>query len=368
MGTWGIAQLEQCPDTRRLHIQGMCAWNSNQTLTAVKKVHSTAHWEVCIDFQASIEYCSKYDTRIEGTEPFEWGARPIKRQGKRTDLHEAVDTMKNTVGGPMQKLKAAALECPTVFVKFHKGLEALAQITATPVKQPVPVWYTWQQQLDLYLGSNPGHSRWIFWIYDEVGGCGKSTFVRSYIQDATKDAVALEGKIADMAYTYQSEKVVFFDVSRVQGEHMDHLYGFAEKLKNGYIHSTKYTPVKKYFAPPHVIFFSNAPPAEKKWSVDRMKVCELSAGHLSSFPDNFFSQALIPPMGGGGGGAPNLAFNPGNLFGNFDAANPLASAIDLDDIDNILDADVFGLPLAGPAPAPLAAPPFLNNVISLLDD
>ena len=120
--------------------------------------------------------------------------------------------------------------------------------------------------------------RTILWYTDEEGGAGKSTFTSYYVCNEEMDAVMLSGKVADMAYTYQGERVVFFDVSRTQAECMDHLYSFAEMLKNGVINSTKYVPVLKTFKPPHVVFFSNSAPVFGKWSADRVEQVVLSQG------------------------------------------------------------------------------------------
>jgi hypothetical protein len=340
-GEWGIAQLEICPDTAKVHIQGMCRFEKNMRLKGLKTtVHPDAHWEVTQDFEASIAYCSKQETRMPMTEPHEWpsrAARPNNKQGKRSDLDAAVATLRSAEGGTYDKLKAVAEAHGSAFCKFFKGMEALAQYTAVPVAVEMPVYYTWQAELDAYLTSNVGHSRWIFWIYDEIGGAGKSTFVRSYIQDPTKKAVALTGKLVDMAYTYQSERVVFFDITRTQTDQMDHLYTFAESLKNGYVHSTKYTPVKKFFKPPHVVFFANTRPAEKKWSADRVRLHELTDGQSSTFTAGFFSApsgslpgAAAPGSTSGGAAAPPAPAVPdwGGAAATFDLANPF-DALDI---------------------------------------
>ena len=91
----------------------------------------------------------------------------------------------------------------------------------------------------------------------------------------TRGAVQLEGKVADMAFMYNSEPIVCFDVTRAQAEVSDHLYSFAEKLKNGSVISTKYETKAKHFAPPHVVFFANKDCPAGVFSADRIELIDL---------------------------------------------------------------------------------------------
>jgi len=269
-GEYGGAQLERAPETHRLHIQGFCVFATNQRFQSMKKVHGTAHWELMRGkLDDSERYCSKADTREPGTESRVWGVRPVSKQGARTDLSDAVATLRGSTGGLTQRMRALAADHPLEFVKYHRGFEALARLE-TPV-----LTYTWAQprrwQLELLgtLGAQPD-DRHILWFTDTTGGAGKSSVVRKYLSDFPGTAICLTGKLADMAYAYNGERVVFFDVSRTQSEHMDHLYSFAETLKNGNYLSTKYESCMKTFQPPHVVFFANMDPAAGKWSDDRL--------------------------------------------------------------------------------------------------
>lgn len=191
-------------------------------------------------------------------------------QGKRTDLADACEVLKTT-----KSMKALALEHPTSFVKYHRGLRELLDTLNEPEMgddadfRPRP----WQQRLLNHL-AQPSHDRRIYWVYDEAGGQGKSRLVNHLIDN--KGATVLEGKIADMAYAYEREPIVCIDVTREQAEFSNHLYTFAEKLKNGTIFSQKFTSKRKRFTPPHVIFFSNSKPKETAWTADRLVLLDLS--------------------------------------------------------------------------------------------
>lgn len=69
---WVLGQLEKCPTTERIHIQGM-AYSKNPMAWACLKGKST--WKrQCISPEASIVYCSKSKTQLQG--PWEFGTRP----------------------------------------------------------------------------------------------------------------------------------------------------------------------------------------------------------------------------------------------------------------------------------------------------
>ncbi len=65
-------------------------------------------------------YCSKQATREEGTDPWELGQMP--QQGKRTDVDSAVETIRE------EGYTAAAINHPTVFIKYPNGMKEYASV------------------------------------------------------------------------------------------------------------------------------------------------------------------------------------------------------------------------------------------------
>lgn len=265
-GVFGQHQLEQGAEGT-LHLQGVCYFEQPKTLAAVKKIHPKAHWEVMRGTPAqALEYTSKEETRVDG--PVTWGNQP--QQGKRNDLHDVATILRETVGPVAKKMRAAAEANPSAFIRYHRGFHALASLYEQPQRKSAPAsWRPWQRWALQYLRRTPDN-RHILWVTDPEGGEGKSTLVQYLITNAPEEYILLQGKVADMAYAYNSQPVVFFDVPRTQLEHMDHLYNFAEQLKNGAIFSTKYESRLKTFRSPHVVFFANQPPVPGKWSADRV--------------------------------------------------------------------------------------------------
>lgn len=83
---YGVWQKEK-GESGTVHLQGYCCFNKQLFLTAVKKLHSGAHWEVRkgTHVQAK-EYCQKAESRVDG--PWEFGEEneALRKQGARADL------------------------------------------------------------------------------------------------------------------------------------------------------------------------------------------------------------------------------------------------------------------------------------------
>lgn len=183
-------------------------------------------------------------------------------QGKRTDLDNAVAALKN--GG----MKRVIDEHPVAYVKFTSGLRALERALREKPRDLDFVPRPWQQRL-LDILEAPADDRAIIWVTDPPGKVGKSVLANYLLKE--KGATILQGRLLDMAYIYQSEPIVVFDLSRTQAENCKHLYQFAEELKNGRVVSTKYEPEIKFFKPPHVVFFANFSYDRDAWSADRVR-------------------------------------------------------------------------------------------------
>lgn len=92
------------------HLQGIITFGKSMRLSALKKLNERTHWEPCKVKEASLNYCTKGEIIID---------TKSGEQGKRTDLEDAIETLKKT------GLKGVREEHATVYVKHHKGLKAL---------------------------------------------------------------------------------------------------------------------------------------------------------------------------------------------------------------------------------------------------
>lgn len=235
------------------HLQGRITFKRAYRFAGVAKLGIKHwHWEATKAAQDDL-YCRKAgsDVLIDVNNT---------RPGARTDLESACALVKE------KGARAVAREMPEVYVKYHKGLEALEEaleeIEPDDGFEPLP----WQAEI-LSMLKGPADRRKILWVWETTGNVGKSRFAEHLIRD--HGAYVLSGKVADMSYAYKKAPIVVFDVPREEAENMSHLYAFAEKLKNGFFFSGKFKSAMKVFRPPHVIFFSNRAPPVGAWSGDR---------------------------------------------------------------------------------------------------
>jgi len=261
---YAVWQFERCKDGR-LHWQGYMELSKSVTLTALHAdFHQTAHFEERRGTRVQARnYCmDRTKPGVVLEVPVEEHGTWIKGQGHRSDLELATSVI--VAGRPLSDVAA---EYPETFVKYHRGLEVLTNILDKPAPDTGFVPRPWQQLvLNSFLLLRD--DRKIGWIWDTDGNKGKSRFGNHLVRE--HGAIILSGRIADMAHGYNKHPIVVMDVPRTAAENVDHLFGFAEQLKNGMLFSTKYESCMKTFKPPIVLFMANFPCPPGKWSVDRL--------------------------------------------------------------------------------------------------
>lgn len=146
-------------------------------------------------------------------------------------------------------------------------------------------WRDWQLAFFNELTENQPDDRHVIWLWDEIGGCGK-TFYSNYMTD---NYGAVSTTIADMyhlATILQKTLVenpegcipiVIFDIPRSKQSiiHGDNLYECIENIKDGRITVTKYKSEVIRFKPPYVIVFANFEPEYERLSLDRWDIRKL---------------------------------------------------------------------------------------------
>lgn len=343
-----VAQVEVAPSTGQVHIQGMVVFPSNWRFKRLVEVLQTAfehhednnpihpHVELMkSSVDANVAYCSKESTRAPGTDVVTVGTRPTNQQGKRSDLHRVCEELAATdstlpVQTRLRQLASNGANHASL-VMYGRGFERLAGLTATTVPTPPPEqWYPWQAYMMQELSLQP-HPRRIYWVYDPAGNKGKSFLASYYLGKG--EACLLSGKLEDMKYAYANQsfpRIVFFDIPRSGSEHADHYYGMAESLKDGHLFVGKFDSRCVLFRPPHVVFLANHPPADGKWTADRLRLLRLQAG--GTFDDGE-STAFVPVSSASGGNGPQSTVASSNV-------NPFA-VIDLtqDSSDEEMDVD-----------------------------
>jgi len=195
-------------------------------------------------------------------------------QGKRTDWEELKEFMKEA-----KTVEEIVENYPDKFMKYNHGVmtawtilkkkRELDEIKEDEFKEFK--LYEWEEKLLEELKQKP-HPRKIIWYIDTEGGKGKSTFAR-YLQTHMGALKLGNGKSKDLAFIYNNEAIVIFDLARTQIEMIN--YAAIEDLKNGCIQSPKYTSTVKIFPKPHIVVFSNFEPNRMAWSQDRWDIRRL---------------------------------------------------------------------------------------------
>lgn len=121
--TYGCCQLEICPETERLHIQGYLYFPTVKSMRQVQQImmHGLGlppHLEPARGSPAqNKDYCSKQGSAVPGTF-YETGEIPAR--GSRSDLHDIAKSVMQC-----RNLDTVVESHPEVFVKYSKGLKAL---------------------------------------------------------------------------------------------------------------------------------------------------------------------------------------------------------------------------------------------------
>ncbi|CAI9733846.1 Hypothetical predicted protein [Octopus vulgaris] len=150
------------------------------------------------------------------------------------------------------------------------------------------VWQRWQFRLIQELKKKPD-PRKIIWYCDPVGNSGKA-YLSRYLQ--TIDGIRFEnGRSVDIKYKYDGRRIVVFDYTRSQKDHIN--YDVIESIKNGLICSTKYVPVTKTFPIPHVVVFANFEPDRSKMSADRWDIRFLTTEDYQKIYENIDNEFVI---------------------------------------------------------------------------
>lgn len=127
-----VFQEELAPTTQRRHYQGYIAFNQVKRKTCLNRPCKGIHLEAARGTpEEASTYCKKDDSRVAG--PWEYGQLPENHQGERTELSLIVAVAQS------QGISAAAEQYPELFVKYHRGLEALIAARKPPHRVDPPV-------------------------------------------------------------------------------------------------------------------------------------------------------------------------------------------------------------------------------------
>lgn len=113
-----VYQQEIAPETQRLHYQGYIEFDTPKRIVGVKKILGECHLEKPNGTREQCKaYCMKEQTRVPGFIPVEIGRWELE-QGKRTDIDEGIDFLRNGATD-----KEMIDHAPRFFIKYGKAVD-----------------------------------------------------------------------------------------------------------------------------------------------------------------------------------------------------------------------------------------------------
>lgn len=262
-----IYQVEQCPETQRMHIQGYLELKKQTTFLKTKAMFAPAvvHLEgrKARTAAPAIAYCSKEETRVSG--PFEFGARPDENAAANAPKIDWTE-VRTKVQAYNSWREVLASEDPDVVRATAAKLNYVKELFLNKeikIPQPEIVLRTWQIKV-LNMLREPVQKRRIIWIWSEQSGTGKSTF---FDYCSTIFSVLPGADWTNTLNLYDGQSVLWYDRTRAQSGNfrdVDIFYSDIERFSNCTIHSsTKYQGGRKWVNA-HVVVTANAGPDEFK--------------------------------------------------------------------------------------------------------
>lgn len=264
ISAWDVSYAiygEEVGDSGTPHLQGYAMFRKKLRLTALKKLHSTAHWELSKGTaEQNRVYCSKQGKVTT------LGSFPVTAAGKRCDL----DAFKHSVKEGIIDLKTLREEHSDVYAKYPRFCrEYVNDYLPEPVLAPHAL-NDWQSELNQVLILEPD-DRSIIFVVDPKGNTGKTWFAKYFCSLHPSNSQILKFcREADMAYALEPHiRYLFMNCSREQIERIN--YSFLESIKDGMVFSSKYESVVKKLGAVHVVVLMNDEPDFSKLSCDRYK-------------------------------------------------------------------------------------------------
>lgn len=156
-------------------------------LQFVKGLLPHAHWTIARgDGPSNKAYCTKEDSRHNPHVFLELGE--LMNQGKRTDLevmaHQLMTAQQDEV-----KFADIAMDNPTHFIRYNRGMKALYNLAYVPQERPPPT---------------------VIYLHGDTG-CGKSTWVRNLLLTKRPRDFMIKMTGVEWWDGYHEQAIVWFD-------------------------------------------------------------------------------------------------------------------------------------------------------------
>lgn len=144
----------------------------------------------------------------------------------------------------------------------------------------------WQACIDSILSvPEDPFGRTILWLYDEVGGFGKSIMAKHLW--TWRHPVSVSGRDTDVLYVVsnaiesgRSPKIICVDLYRSSDQVP---WDALEQAKNGVVASGKYTSKVHHIGCPHIVVFANVPDPDVGVKVSQDRVIQVELREFASW-------------------------------------------------------------------------------------
>lgn len=257
-----IVGLEKS-ETGTPHLQCYVHFLNGVHFTALKDQFPTAHIEVAKqDDKTNERYCMKQGDFV-----------------KIGEFKGKPDTKISNLGIVKRKANDELVIHIDKYIRYSDTYDNLASQYATDKYRReyfeiFKVMKLRQWQLHVYQELEKQTDRQILWVYDQLGGYGK-TFMARYLHICLKCFMSNGITAAKDFCILLPDKPthVIFDIARSDSSHIS--YQSLEHVKNGYIMTGKYRGQIKEFPPPKVLVFANCLPEQGALSADRLVIINL---------------------------------------------------------------------------------------------
>lgn len=221
-----VFQLEEAGDTKKKHYQGQMTLIKKERMHGIKKwLYPGVHLEPTKYLEESEQYCQKLDSRVEG--PWKY---PVVEE---------------------------KVEWP---IALRKRPE---------------VWREWQNEV-LKIAKNLPDERTVYWVYDKLGGAGKTTLAHELCRNY--GGVPVNGALKDILCLASERPSRLYVVVAPRDQKEDEFpYAAVEMLKDGLWMKGKYEVMavqREELC--HVIIFANVKPLTSKLTEDRWHIVDVS--------------------------------------------------------------------------------------------
>lgn len=262
---YAVGSWERGGATDRLHIQAWIllkrqsriGWFTSQVPQSYAEVQRAKD-----DDKACLYACNPAKEGWIG-KAFEFGERPAKGAGRRTDL----DSMNGAIAnGDVLTYRQVNDLNPSIaarhpnWVNWRLEEAARDELLTRPRYADVYAPKVWQHWLWRYLTELPPDERKVIFIVDKLGHAGKTRFCREFKRSSGLRVQSLRpGRAADMADSLEIRtEVIFIDVPRSRNDYIGHVYSFMEEAKDGEVFSPKFHSRYKPLPACHIVMFTNS--------------------------------------------------------------------------------------------------------------